>query len=732
MNQIIQNNQSQYPVNISTEEREGGLNLTELKDTLLRKLPLIAGCTLAFSCLGLIKVMTTPPNYVAGFELLSEPLNIETKVTSTDDASRETREQITSVDLDTVQLKILQSPRLISRVVETLQDKYPTLNYQQLISGLTIDIIANKNSKENILQVVYQDTDEQKVADVIDTIAQVYLDYSVEKRQLGVKRGIAFLDRQIPRISAQVKDTENQIQELRNQYNFINPDVSIDRINSRLNNLTQEEKEVESKLQELQLKVSDLERELNNSSTKSTTAIELANSQYVALIDRLQAIEVEIGRKSAIFSDRSIELQTLNEEKQEIIALIVEEEAVIRQKLTNQINALKNRQQTISTEIANFKIQLENWSEISRKYDNLQQDLNQANSKLSEFSRQKNALSIDAAQQETPWQILTPATEPKTDNVSAINYLLLSSTLGSLLGVGIALIVDKTQKIIYTSAKVEEMTNLPILATVPYSPNNKKRHIFPQVNSQTATLEVLPNRVQLSKQAEFFPDLVFPPIETFRSFAVNLGLLDFDDGSMSVNSDRKIESFVITSAIPREGKSTVALNLARASASLGKRVLLVDTDLRSKNSLTNSLNLGTEIGLWNLLQRDNYALESHFIQKIPLEKNLSILTSGFDETQSENASSDPGGLLASVNMQLLMEEFKSHFDLVIYDFCSIIGFADVNLLASKTDGIVLVTGLGKLQSIALTEALNQLVLCKAPVLGVVVNKVVNSVAKTTS
>ncbi|MEL6786837.1 MAG: hypothetical protein AAFO76_05380, partial [Cyanobacteria bacterium J06607_15] len=64
-------------------------------------------------------------------------------------------------------------------------------------------------------------------------------------------------------------------------------------------------------------------------------------------------------------------------------------------------------------------------------------------------------------------------------------------------------------------------------------------------------------------------------------------------------------------------------------------------------------------------------------------------------------------------------------DLVIYDLCSIIGFADVNLLAAETDGVVLVTGLGRIQTVALTEALNQLKLCNAPVLGIAVNKVVN-------
>jgi Mrp family chromosome partitioning ATPase len=73
-------------------------------------------------------------------------------------------------------------------------------------------------------------------------------------------------------------------------------------------------------------------------------------------------------------------------------------------------------------------------------------------------------------------------------------------------------------------------------------------------------------------------------------------------------------------------------------------------------------------------------------------------------------------------MRDLMEKLKNHFDLVIYDVSSILAYADASLLATKTDGIVLVTGLGKLQSLKLKEAINQLNISNTPVLGIVVNQ----------
>ena len=183
----------------------------------------------------------------------------------------------------------------------------------------------------------------------------------------------------------------------------------------------------------------------------------------------------------------------------------------------------------------------------------------------------------------------------------------------------------------------------------------------------------------------------------------------------------------MTSAIPGEGKSTVALNLARASASMGKKVLLVDTDLRSTDCLTRNLNLESEMGLRNILARDNPNLSLDCIRQIPLEENLYILAAGFEEQTANSTRPDPSRLLASSKMRSIMEELRNHFDLVIYDLCAIIGFADVNLLSAKTDGIIMVAGLGKIQTMALNEALGQLRLCKAPILGVAVNKMISKI-----
>ena len=704
----------------STENTEGGLNLSHVQSTVMRKLPLIASITMAMTCLAFFKTRLFAPVYVASFELLPELVNIETKVTSTGDNSGETRGAITAVELDDIQLKILKSPTTIDKAVNSLQSKYPELNYQTLTQDLTVEFIRDSQNKKNVLSVSYGHTDKQRVSDVIKVLTETYLDYSAEKRSQGVQRGLAVLNEQIPQVAQQVDTLENRMQSLRDQYNFIEPDISLNPITDRSNLMSQEQDQVTSELQKMRSKLRNLERELRTQPTTSPTAIELATPRYQGLLDQLREIDIEISRKSAIYSERTAEMQILREERQRIVSLIRQAGTAIQQKLVNEIRTLENRQRLARIESVNLRSQLKNWSTVANNYNKLQQELDQARTKLSQFTLQKDALLIDAARQEAPWQLLAPAGEPYNTDLSTSNRLLLGSTFGLLLGVGLALTLDKYQKIVYTSAKVEEITNLPVLGNIPHNPKKRQLSLLSPAKN-TEDLKQLPSSDIYRDPDEAgelsFSELFPSSVEAFRSFAANLGLLNFSTDSEFLKFDTNIKSLAITSAVSGEGKSTVALNLARASASMGRRVLLVDADVRSKVRLTESLGLESEVGLKNILNQDSPSLALQHIRKSPLDDNLYVLSSGFDECR------DSSRMLASGQMHLLMEELKANFDLVIYDLCAVIGYADVHLMASKTDGVVMVTGLGKIDKTLLAKAVEQLRMSNVPVLGIAVNNV---------
>ena len=702
------------------EETEGGLNLKEIKNILSRKIVFIAGCTLAITSVVALKILSTPPVYKSSFEILSEPFNLETKITSGNSniRSAKTREAIAAIELDEIQLKILKSPKLINEIVRSLNDKYPDLNYQDLTRRISIDAIDTK-SKQDIIAVKYNHVDEQRVVDVTEALAKTYVEYSLKKRQERVKKGIDFLDLQIPGLAREVQGIEARIKELRNKHNFVNADTHLQQLTNRLGSLQQEEKQINSQLREAKLVLDNLQQELQTQLYSSTTAIDLATPRYLALLNKLQQIDLEISSASVIFSSRSIEIEGLQQERQKIIALITRERKSIYQKLNNRMTILKNRQQNTIREKAAVQSQLQEWSAISPNYHRLQEELKVVKNKLSEFTRQKDALLIDLAQQEAPWQLLSPATEPTIDSTNTINYLILGSTLGLLVGVGTSLLWGGFKDVLYTSEQIEEFTKIPIIGEIPYSSRQEKTTIKArELDSQS---------IQLLNQ--FSCKIAFLSQAAFCSMAANLNLNVnniLPGANSKIGDESQGKSIAITSAIAGEGKSTVAFNLARAYASLGKKILLVDMDLRCTDNLTENLGLESQIGLINILSQNASCLSGqHHIQQLPLDPNLFILPSGF-KLSEEGIALEHSRLLASTKMSHLMDKFKSDFDVIIYDLCHINGLADVNLVASKIDGIVMVAGMGKVQAAEFIEAQKQLKLSRATVLGLAANHVASS------
>ena len=698
------------------ESEEGGLNLADFKDRIFRQIHVVLGITLAISSLAFLKAINRTSTYQAEFEILSEPVTIETKVTSSGSQSRETTEEITAVTLNEVQIKTLQSPPVIMSVVEKLQNKYPEIDYNTIVDQLSLEA----NQQETVLEVVYRNSDRELVEDVLEALKVVYLDYSLQRRQLGVNRGLEFLNQQIPNIQAKVDELNQKLQRLRTQYNFIEPKIQGVQLSERIDNLIAKEIEKESQLEETQKLATNALKELDEQSTTSTTAMEVGTEQYNELLQKLQELDREIADASAIYSDNSFEMQILQDRRQAVVDLINREIATIQQKLNNKIQLQQEQVQTINEEITSAQQQLQEWSGVTREYETIDRQMTITIQQLNELLIQREALRLEAAQKDAPWRLLTPIGEARKDAASTANYIALGTLLGLLVGIAIALIIDRYQNLIYNPSKVQEITNRPILGVIPFDRANldesNKKLPFQNIVKliQPSESESKFSKIQIYQENSALSNLSSPSVEAFRFLGANLSL-------HQVKQQEDIHSLIITSAISAEGKSTVALNLAQAKATMGAKVLIVEADMRSHSKLNNAMMLNINNGLSDLLLSDELS-PKQVIKRSSLDKNLFILTSG-----NTNSNFDTSKLLASPKMRNLMEELHLNFDLVIYDVASVVDYADVSLLANQTDGVILVTGLGKIQALKLEEAMNQLNISRIPVLGVVVNKITANV-----
>lgn len=174
--------------------------------------------------------------------------------------------------------------------------------------------------------------------------------------------------------------------------------------------------------------------------------------------------------------------------------------------------------------------------------------------------------------------------------------------------------------------------------------------------------------------------------------------------------DKELKSIIVTSPNPGEGKSTTISNLAIVFAQQGKKVLLVDADLR-KPTIHYTFNINNTKGLTNLLMKQTTL--KNVIQQTPV-LDLFILPSG-------TIPPYPAELLESEVMSQLMDRLKVDFDLVLYDTPPILAVADAQILANKCDGSILVVKSGSTEKDRAIRAKDILLNSRSKLLGVVLN-----------
>ncbi|MDT1958266.1 CpsD/CapB family tyrosine-protein kinase [Carnobacterium divergens] len=177
--------------------------------------------------------------------------------------------------------------------------------------------------------------------------------------------------------------------------------------------------------------------------------------------------------------------------------------------------------------------------------------------------------------------------------------------------------------------------------------------------------------------------------------------------------DKDLKSLIFTSSGPGEGKSTISANTAIVFASQGKRVLLVDADMR-KPTVHKTFNIPNHEGLTTLLTEKDVKLSSVIRQGT--NENLFILTSG-------PIPPNPSELLDSNKMNKIIEILEGAFDLVIFDMPPVITVTDSQIMATKTDGTIFVIRSGVANKEALIKSKQLLDIVNANVIGTVFNGV---------
>ncbi len=705
------------------------LDLNWLFAVVKRRVPVMAGVAISLTVVigGFIvwKSKTTPPTYEGYFRLLVEPATAQARLaeqflmsqTSEDRRIQGVRIDQSSLDYET-QIRVLRSPKLLEPILEQIQTQYPDITYEVMTSKLGISRVSyEEDGKERgtkILQVSYRDQEAKEIQFVLDQLANAYLKYSLDERQTSLRQGIDFLEKQLPDLNAQVNELQKQLQTLRQQYNFIDPEDSGNMLSQHALSIKQDRLDTEAQLGQKRVLYATLQKIFED--TNGVQLLTKEGQGYGTIIGELQGIEAQIATNSSLYREDSAPMQILREQEQELSRLSREKAQSILQEVAGEIQGLEEQYQRILEVENQVNQQLQNFPNAARRYNDLQRKLEVATDNLKEFLKKREALRLDTAQQEVPWQLIEGPKIPRHPNgmlmeveaTQTKRQVAIAMILSSLLGIGIGFMIEILHTVFHTPEEIKGATKLPILGVIPMTKKLKK---LPQKLNQLAVVAQVADSSPEKKRLLFAGHgnqtnqySTSPFMEAFRSLYTNIRLLN-------TKKKKPIQSLAISSAIPGDGKTTVAVYLAKTTAAIGQRVLLIDTDLRVPQ-LHNRLDLSNIKGLSDIITTNVPFNEA--IQKSPLDDNLFVLTAG-------QALSDPIKLLSSDKMQSLMDQFSTQFDLVIYDTPPLLGLGDGNLLAAQADGTLLVVAIDKTDRALITKAFDGLKIAGASILGIVAN-----------
>lgn len=688
---------------------EDGGDLRTLLLVLRRRAAVVAGVALAVLAVSTRSALKEVPVYQGNFQVLVEPVNAADDFSDVGALLGEGAGRSGGLDYAT-QIQVLRSPEILEPIAAALQASYPDLNYAALLENLTI----TRPGDTKILEVRYSDNDPVQIERVLDALSQAYLAYSLDERQTNLRQGLQFIDQQLPELQGQVDFIQERLESFRQVHGLVDLELEAGELSSQTSALNDRKLALQNEASEA---IAFYQAFAGDEG--ALMALDEAPI-YQQLLAELRRIETEIAQEQTRFEAEGRTIQALRKKRDSLIPLIQQEaQRVVATKRSLARSRMDLVEDKISSTLAleqRLSQQQQQLPTLIRQYTDLQRELGIATDALTRFRIARENLGIEAAQTEIPWQLIQAPVRPTSPiSPNLRRSLMLGAVASLLLGLGAALLLEKLDNVYHSVDDLKGGTKLPLLGTLPFNRNlqgnaaaQNWQALGRLFSSSPRWLTRLGGRQTVATAYGYSGNSESTFLEALRILHTNVRML--------VGAERPVRSIIISSALPGDGKSTVAANLAQVATAMGQRVLLVDVDLR-KPQVHDRLNIPNKLGLSNMIA-SGAPLDTTIQQVIPSGK-LYALTAG-------QIPPDPTKLLASQAMKDLMVVFEERFDLVIYDAPPSTGLADVSLIGQATDGLVLVSRMGKTDRSVLKQTIETLKMAKIPILGIVANGVKSS------
>jgi len=654
-----------------------------------------------------------PKVYQATVTLEYDPNPVSPLGSSIEDVGGQVSHFLMSREFFETQNLIIQSRAVAERVVEhlgladdpTFFGQEPGTGWtpvdkevaaQRLQSRLSLDPI--KDTRLVLLKV--RDSDPERAATLANMVASAYIEKTMEDRLGSTAAAAEWLAQQLDSTRTQLNESEHALHEFKKQYNVLS--VSVE---NRQNLLAEEIREYNERLTDTRARRIELEARLGRlkAARSHPEAVQDSgrgeDSELNSLRTELRSKMTELASLAVRYGDSHPTILELKGEIASVRASIIDEiETLITvaaddlkeaQAVENGLSKVQNKAQKAGMDLNLREIE---YSRLSRQRE--------SSSKLYDLLLQRTAeTDLTGLLRTTHVRVVDRALVPKAAIAPMVSLNVIGGALGGLLlGFGLAFLLHQMDRRIQDVPDVEGL-GLTILG------------VFPRVSgSSSDSSGGYSSRRKRERVVEVEnPDLVVHThpmsmaAESCRTVRTNL---------MFMAAESRNKTMVVTSANPKDGKTTVAINIAIALAQSGQRVLLIDADLR-RPRMHKAFGLENLSGLTNTLVGERTLAQ--VTRDVGIDK-LSVVTCG-------PLPPNPAELLHTQQFSRLLEEAASQYDRVIFDSPPLRAVTDAAILAPQCGGVLLVVRARATTRDAVLSAIRSLADVRAHVLGGVLNDV---------
>ncbi len=604
------------------------------------------------------------------------------------------------------QVRILQSDSLALQVARKLgldrktaasnltgPPPLDTAGEARLINAVKAPLHVRAIPETRLIELRYSSSDPRFAADVVNTLANAYIEHNFKTKYESTMQAADWLSRQLADLQIRVETSQEKLVKYQREHNILGIDDKQNITTSKLDELNRELTAAEA---------DRIQKQALCQLAARGSPEALSSVEQTALLQKLREeqsdLKTQIAQLMTQFGPSYPKVAELHNRLKQVEANMQAEVRNSAERLQKDYEAALRRERMLRAALDAQKREANRLNENAIEYNLLRRDA-ESNRQLYEGLLQKlKEAGIAAGLNSSNVRIVDVARVPlRPAHPNLPRNLELALLLGLTGGVALAFALEALDNTVRTPEQAEMIAALPSLGMIPLS---SRLHMKPRYLRKPPPAEGDGDRIELAALSRPASEIT----ESYRALRTSILL-------SQLGAPPKV--ILVTSALPQEGKTTTCINAAVVLAQQGRRVLLVDADLR-RSSIHAALGIRLGAGLTDLLTGAETA--HPLIIPAPHLPNLLVLPAG-------RTPPHPAELLGSPLMKELIQQWRAQFDHIILDTPPALSVTDAVLLSVLVDSVVLVVRSGRTTKAALRRARELLNQVNARTMGVVINAV---------